>query len=109
MVAVYERAVVAPVTLIMNILQRVASRSYSQAVERAVVAPVTLIMNILLSVASRSSENDTKNPRPGKVEDFSVARKSISHVLMFTRSYRRECSQVELPSCQADYSPRQPS
>gem|GEM_PF-1443515 len=65
MVAVYERAVVAPVTLIMNILQRVASRSYRQAVERAVVAPVTLIMNILLSVASRSSENDSKNPRPG--------------------------------------------
>ncbi|MBP3235890.1 MAG: hypothetical protein VZR28_11165 [Candidatus Cryptobacteroides sp.] len=48
MVAVYERAVVAPVTLITNILQRVASRSYRQAVERAVMAPVTLIMNILL-------------------------------------------------------------
>lgn len=39
-------------------------------------------MNILLMIASRSSENDTKNPRPGKAEDFSVARKSISHVLM---------------------------
>ena len=60
MVAVYERAVVAPVTLIMNILLSVASRSYRQAVVRAVVAPVALIMNILQRVASRSSENDTK-------------------------------------------------